>query len=241
MFEDQDFPAPNSLPRFLPEAARLRDYLQGLSHRELKGLCQCNDAITELNYRRYQGMDLRRGLSAALLSYDGIQYKYMAPQVFSHEEWQYVAERLAIISGFYGLLRPLDGITPYRLEMQAPLKTAFCRNLYDFWGSKIYDALVESDRVILNLASEEYAKAVRPYLTPQDTFITCIFGVREGDKVREKGVYVKMARGRMARFLAENQVQSPAGCQDFQDLGYAYNPELSTATKYVFLQEDGVK
>ena len=107
-------------------------------------LWQCNDKIAELNFQRFSRMDLTRNLTPALLSYEGIQYQYMAPQVFTEQEWAYAQEHLRILSGFYGVLRPLDGVVPYRLEMQAKTGRAQVpgctlpgmppASLYDFWG-----------------------------------------------------------------------------------------------------------
>lgn len=234
-----DYPEPQGLPLYLEKTTRLQNYLQGLSPGELKTILQANKEIIDLNFRRYQTMNLRGNLSPALLSYDGIQYKYMAPQVFTQDELDYVQDHLRIISGFYGILRPLDGVTPYRLEFQAQLKIGGRRNLYDFWGKDIYNAL--EDNVILNLASGEYAKAIKPYLKQEDTFITCIFGTLEGGKIREKGVYVKMARGRMVRFMAENAIEYLDDIKNFQELGFVYSPELSGKKNYVFLSQGKVE
>lgn len=234
-----DYPEPQALPLYLEKTTLVKNYLQGLTQQELKTLLQANDEITELNFSRYQTMNLQGNLSPALLSYDGIQYKYMAPQVFTQAELDYVQEHLRIISGFYGILRPLDGVTPYRLEFQARLKIGNDPNLYSFWGEDIYRAL--DDRVILNLASDEYAKAVKPHLKPEDTFVTCVFGELDKGKIREKGVYVKMARGRMVRFMAENAIESLEDIKNFRELGFVYDPELSGEKTYVFLAKDRVK
>ena len=107
------------LPCFLSKAEELKEYIRGLSRSEARALWQCNETIAGLNYGRFQAMDLTGRLTPALLSYEGIQYQYMAPGVFETRHWDYVQQHLRILSGFYGILRPLDGIVPYRLEMQA--------------------------------------------------------------------------------------------------------------------------
>lgn len=226
----------NHLPVFIEKAERLREYLKGLSFAELKKLLACNDKIAEQNFERFRNMDLKRNLSPAILSYDGIQYKYMAPQVFEESFFEYIEKRLCILSGFYGILRPFDGITPYRLEMQARLKTSFCKNLYDYWGSDIYDELTRDDNVILNLASGEYSKVVKKYLDPGVRFITCTFGELSGEKIIEKGVYVKMARGEMVRYMAENSIESPEDIRGFDRLGFCYDENKSDKNNYVFLK-----
>lgn len=164
----------HQLPVFIDKTERLMGYLKELSYDELKKLLACNDKIVALNFERYADMDLYKNLTPAILSYDGIQYKYMAPQVFEEDYFTYIEKHLRILSGFYGVLKPFDGITPYRLEMQARVKTDFCKNLYDFWDGDIYRKV--KDDLILNLASEEYAKTVRKYLEPEVRFVDCIFG-----------------------------------------------------------------
>ncbi len=238
-----DVPAPSALPVFLKQTEELLMKLRSMSRQELKKLWACSDAIADVNCERLRKMDLHRNLSAALVSYDGIQYQYMAPQVFEEEFYGYVQEHLRILSGFYGILRPLDGVTPYRLEMQAPLATERGRNLYEFWGDTLCRELTRngSPAVILNLASAEYARCIERYLSPDDTFITCIFGAWENGKVREKGVYVKMARGEMVRYLAEHKAQSPEEAKNFDRLGFRYHGELSEKNRFVFLMEGNKK
>ncbi len=121
MHEDADSLEPLGPPRFLPEAERLLSVLRPMPLRELKALWQCSDAIAALNAERLRRMDLRGRQTPAVLSYEGIQYQYMAPGVFETGQFAYLQEHLRILSGFYGLLRPFDGVVPYRLEMQARL------------------------------------------------------------------------------------------------------------------------
>lgn len=238
MKDDWDSLPWRDLPGFFDKAEVLRDYLRSLSYKELKKLLACNDQIAELNFRRFQTMDLRRGLTPALLAYEGIQYRYMSPGVFTAGQYEYVQAHLRILSGFYGLLRPFDGVTPYRLEMQARLKTGFCDSLYGYWGPALAEALLaEGEDTVLNLASEEYARAVRPYVPGHVRFITPVFGELSGGRVVEKGVYVKMARGEMVRFLSERQAQGPEAVLEFRGLGYRCDPERSGRDMPVFLKE----
>ena len=137
MREDGDFLAPRQAPALLERAAVLAEWLRGLDYTALKKLLACNDSIAELNFRRFQEMDLRRPGTPALLSYDGIQYQYMAPHLFTRPQFEYAETHLRILSGFYGVLRPFDGVLPYRLEMGARLKTEGARDLYAFWGDKL--------------------------------------------------------------------------------------------------------
>ena len=223
------------LPVFLEKAAVLKDYLNGLSYEEQKKLWACNDKIANENHERFAHMDLKKNLTPALLAYDGIQYTYMAPSVFENAYFDYVQEHLRILSGFYGVLKPLDGVTPYRLEMQAKASVNGFRNLYDFWGDALYHEVLTEDRIIINLASKEYSKCVEKDLQPQDTYITIVFGELIRDKVVTKGVYAKMARGEMVRFIAEIGAQHPEQIKAF-DRGYRFDDKRSTDTEYVFIR-----
>lgn len=231
------YAAPTGAPPLLGRAERLADYLRTLPLPALKKLLCCNDQIAERNFARYQSMDLRRGLTPALLCYEGIQYRYMAPGVFTERQFAYVQAHLRILSGLYGVLRPFDGVTPYRLEMQAKLKTPFCTSLYGYWGDALFHTLGADGGKILNLASEEYAKAVRPYLPAGTRWITPVFGELLDGKIVEKGVYVKMARGEMVRFLAEREAETPEVMRAFDRLGYRYRADLSDEDRYLFLKE----
>lgn len=230
-------------PVFLERAEVLRSRLAALNLEELTRLLKCNERIAALNYRRYQEMDLSRNLSPALLSYVGIQYQYMAPDVFTERQYAYVRDRLKILSGLYGLLRPFDGIVPYRLEMQAPLSVGGKKDLYGYWGDAISRALMEEaeDGIILNLASREYAKTVEPYLSPSFRLIHCVFGERGKDgKIRVKGTQAKMARGEMVRWLAERGTDRLEELKEFDGLGYRYSAEESAGNTAVFIKKEGL-
>ena len=178
-------------------------------------------------------MTLRQNLTPTILSYEGIQYRYIAPGVMATGQLEYLREHLRILSGFYGLLRPFDGVTPYRLEMQAKLSVGGAKDLYAFWGDSIAKQL-EGDWV-LNLASKEYSKAVTPYL-PESSVLTCVFGEWLNGKVIEKGTMCKMARGQMVRWLAENGIEKAEKIREFADLEYRFDTELSTENTFVFIK-----
>lgn len=161
-------------PVFMENTKELMCWMQKLTYEEVKKLWACNDKIAELNYERFQNMDLTRNLTPAILSYEGIAYQYMAPSVFEDGEFDYVQENLRILSAFYGVVKPLDGVTPYRLEMQAKAKVNGTKDLYEYWGDKIYREVSDEDRVIINLASKEYSKCVDQYLQPEDIYHLCV-------------------------------------------------------------------
>ncbi|MCD2492654.1 peroxide stress protein YaaA [Lacrimispora sp. NSJ-141] len=245
MKEDMDSLEICGCPVFLEEADILRRYMRSLSFQEAKKLWCCNDKIAELNYRRFQTMDLKRRLTPALLAYEGIQYQYMAPAVFESESWKYIQERLRILSGFYGVLKPLDGVVPYRLEMQARAEVSGKKNLYEFWGRKLFEEVSKETDLILNLASREYSRCITEYLAEGSRIsgrsgrirvLTCRFGEGRGNRIVETGTQVKMARGEMVRFLAENQVENPEEMKGFDGLGYHFSREMSEEDCYVFLK-----
>lgn len=226
----------HQLPQFLPETVQLMHAMQKMSDSELQSMWKCNDGIAKLNITRLRTMDLQQNLTPAILAYEGIQYQYMAPGVFTYKEFDYIEEHLRILSGFYGLLRPFDGVVPYRLEMQAKLHAGEYRNLYAFWGDKLAGQLASETDWILNLASKEYSKAVTAYLPETVRVLTCTFGEWKSGKVVEKGTLCKMARGQMVRWLAENQITDCENIKAFTDYGYFFDAECSTADHYVFIK-----
>lgn len=230
------------LPGYLEQTEEILSWLRTKSYAQLKKLWQCNDKIAEQNFQRLQSMELHKRLTPAILSYEGIAYQYMAPAVFEYKQFDYVQKHLRILSGFYGVLKPMDGVTPYRLEMQAKASIHGHKDLYDLWGKRIYDGVRDEDGVIINLASKEYSKCVEKYLTDQDTYITVTFCEASGGKLVTKGTYAKMARGEMVRYMAEMQVGDPADIKKFDRLGYIYREDLSSDLEYVFERslKDGV-
>ncbi|MGN0158371.1 MAG: peroxide stress protein YaaA [Brotaphodocola sp.] len=233
---DTDTYSCTSLPVFLDQTKEILAFLQSLSYEELQKIWNCNDKIAQQNFQRLQNMNLESCLTPALISYEGIQYQYMAPGVFTSEQLDYICDHLRIISGFYGILKPFDGVTPYRLEMQSKAKPAGKKDLYDYWGNRLYQELTSTDHVILNLASKEYSKCIEKHLTSEDHLITCIFGEISGEKVIQKGTLAKMARGEMVRFLAEVNGRMPEDAKAFDRLGFQFREDLSSAKEYVFIK-----
>ncbi len=229
-----DVSCPVSLPVFMEKSEELLLWLKGQSKEELKTLWKCNDKIAEQNFERLEHMNLKERLTPAILSYEGLAYQYMAPAVFEDGHLDYVQDHLRILSGFYGVLKAMDGVTPYRLEMQAKATINGYDNLYSFWGESLYREVLDDSRVIVNLASKEYYKCIEKYLKKGDTFITCTFCEMVNGKLAQKGTYAKMARGEMVRFMAENQIEDVQEMKKFDRLGYVFREELSMDTEYIF-------
>lgn len=238
---DTDSLPEQGLPVFLDRSRQLLERLRQLSFAQLKTLWKCSDKLAQQSLEQLQKIRLTEGLTPAILSYDGIQYQYMAPQVFSNEEFAYLQEHLRILSGFYGVLRPFDGVCPYRLEMQAKLEVAGCRDLYQFWGSSLAEYLCEGSDLILNLASREYSRCISDHLPQGVRMVTVVFGERIGGKVIEKGTLCKMARGEMVRFLAERNITDLAQVQQFDWLDYRFSAADSNEIQLVFIKQDNTE
>lgn len=234
MNTDLDSLEPIGLPMYMEQTEQILQFMQQQSHENLQKMWKCNDKIAQQNFERLAHMDLYHNLTPAILSYEGIAFRYMAPAVFENKQYAYVQEHLRILSAFYGVLKPMDGVTPYRLEMQAKAAIGGCRNLYDFWGDRLYRGIRDESGIVINLASKEYAKCIEKYLTRQDACITITFCEKAGGKLVTKGTYAKMARGEMVRYMAEMQMTEPEEMKSFDRLGYVYRDQLSSASEYVF-------
>ena len=222
------------IPLYIEETKKILDWMKGQTSDELKALWKCNDKIAEQNFQRIENMNLYNNLTPAVLSYEGLAYQYMAPAVFEDGHLDYVQEHLRILSGFYGVLKAMDGVTPYRLEMQTKAAIDGYKDLYQFWGDKLYQEVKDESGIIINLASKEYSKCIEKYLQKEDTYITCTFCEMVNGKLAQKGTYAKMARGEMVRFMAEKQIKKPEEIKAFNRLGYVFREELSCSSEYVF-------
>lgn len=225
------------LPRFLNRTDALVRAVRALCYDEAKALWRCSDTLAELNYERFRTLDVRAdALTPAILAYEGMQYQHLAPQVMTAAQLDYLQERLRILSGFYGVLRPFDGVVSYRLEMQAKLAVDGAKHLYDFWGDRLYRALADEGDVIVNLASVEYAKAVTPYAADGGMVLTCLFGTIDAHgRLVQRSTAAKAARGSMVRWCAEHSIERPEDLRAFDVAGYALDPARSTKETLVFV------
>ena len=230
-------PYVEATPRFLEQTTQLMQAVQALSYDEAKALWRCSDKLATLNYERYQAMDLARDTTAAVLAYEGIQYQHVAPQVMSDSELAHLCAHLRILSGFYGVLRPTDGVVPYRLEMQAKLAVAGARDLYAFWGDTLATSLATETDTLVNLASVEYAKAVVPHAAAAGLHVlTCLFGQVINGRFVQRSTEAKAARGTFVRWCAENNVTRTEDFAGFAERGYALNEERSVSDTLVFVR-----
>lgn len=225
------------LPLFLNKTEILKEKLQKMDADELADCMKCNQKIAALNYDRFQRMDLYEGLIPALFAYEGLQYQHMAPSVFTKDELEYADKHLVILSGFYGLLRPFDGIRCYRLEMQTRLDINETKSLYDFWKDDLANELFHDNDLVLNLASKEYSQCIEPYLGENRKMITCIFASLDKGKLKVKGTEAKMARGEMVRYMASHQIEDLEEIKKFDYLGYTYDASYSNDKEWVYLKK----
>ena len=246
------------IPPFAHETARLHralldiernegsNGLQALWNVSDKLLGPCLDTLHEfepvLKNDDLDNPDIARNASPAIMSYHGIQYQSMAPEVMDAEQLAWLQSNLWILSGLYGCVRPFHAVEPYRLEMGAKLAVGDVCDLYAFWGDKLARTIAPagSNATIVNLASVEYAKAVLPHLTADDAVVTCLFGegVRNGKPI-QRSTASKKARGSMVRWMAENKLENASGLAAF-NIGYRYTPELSNKNTLVFLNEQAL-
>lgn len=231
-------PLPRSEPALLARTRLLLEALRRLSPAEVQELWACSDRLAALNYDRLQRMDLDRDLTAAAVSYEGIQYRHMAPEVMTDGELAWLDEHLRILSGFYGVLRPLDGVTPYRLEMKARLAVGGVHNLYEFWGPDLYDALAAECDLIVNVASVEYSRAVTPWMRPGGPkVLTCLFCIERAGRLRQPATEAKAARGTFIRWCAERGVEDATELAAFSERGYRLRADDSDDQTLVFVRD----
>ncbi len=228
--------AAKSQPQFLTQAKELSDFLKKCSFTQLKSIWGGSDRTTEEGQKQLSTLDITEvdGLTPAIISYSGIQYQYMAPDLFTAKALAYLQKNVRILSGLYGVLRPFDGVWPYRLEMKNKVLGFREPNLYKYWGETLANNLFDKNDVVINLASKEYSKNITPYLSGKRQMITIDFQEQKNGQWKTVGVHAKMARGEMVRFISENQLKQPEDLQQFDDFGFQFVAEESTASRYVF-------
>ncbi len=230
-------PLPVRTPAFLDRSEELVRTLRGLTLPEAQKLWRCSDRLASINYKRLQNMDLTRGLTSAAVAYEGLQYQHLAAEVMNNRELAWLDDHLRILSGLYGMLRPLDGVVPYRLEMQARLSVGGARDLYAFWGDMLYEALAQECDLVVNVASVEYARTVTRWVRPNGPqVLTCLFGTMREGRLRQPATEAKAARGTFIRWCAERGVEDPTELEEFDQRGYVHDQSLSDEATLVFVR-----
>ena len=235
-----------SQPNFLSDTEILVEQLQQLSAREISSLMKTSDKLGQLNASRYQTWQPdynTTNAKQALLAFRGDVYQGMNVDSFKQSDFDFAQEHLRILSGLYGVLRPLDLIQPYRLEMgtklaHAKLQKLSVNTLYEFWGDKLTQAIARQlekldNKTIVNLASNEYFKAIDSQLLAGEV-ITPIFKDWKNGKYKIISIYAKKARGMMTAYIIKNKIQDSQQLKNFDRAGYKFNTELSDSKNLVF-------
>jgi cytoplasmic iron level regulating protein YaaA (DUF328/UPF0246 family) len=245
---DFETPAPVNTAtegRFNQQAAELVDLLRTCSVGDLQGLMSLSESLATLNVERFSEWQLpmKRALSKqALFAFQGDVYQGLDASGLTVRELQKAQGQVRILSGLYGLLRPMDLILPYRLEMGTRLSNPHGRNLYDWWGNSLSETLASDLRkagakTLVNLASNEYFKVIKPRLLPVPV-ITPEFRDLKNGQYKMISFYAKKARGMMVRYILEQDIQSVDDLKGFDLGGYRYNAERSTDERWQFLRDE---
>ncbi len=242
---DYESPLPTdryTLPDFLDDSAELVETMRRYSALDIAETMKVSMKLAELNHARFANWHrpfTPENARPAIFAFKGDVYDGIDAYDLDEETLDFLQDHLRILSGLYGLLRPLDLMQPYRLEMGRRIENPRGKNLYEFWGNKITDALnsllARDDGVLIDLASNEYFKAVRPKAL-QGRIITPQFKDWKNGQYKMIGFYAKKARGMMTRHIAENQLTDPEAIKDFDAAGYHYSEELSEGDDWVFLR-----
>lgn len=231
-------------PQLEEDTAVLLERCKELDVATLRRLMKLSDKLSELTYQRFQDMTLPltpENAKPCVLAFQGDVYKGLNAATLSSGDLDWAQSRLRILSGLYGVLRPLDLIQPYRLEMGTRLENERGPDLYAFWGDRLAEALnaEHADRpveVVLNLASQEYFRAVRASrLKPR--LVTAEFRELRDGEPKMISFYAKRARGLLARYVIDQRVENPEGLMDFNEEGYSFRPELSDPDRLLFIRD----
>jgi len=240
-FESEPITDVHTQPVLLKDAEILAKQAKKLTRQDLKSMMGISDKLADLNRQRFQDFKPPFNLAnarQAALSFAGDTYVGLDATTLGKKDLAYAQDHVRILSGLYGLLRPLDLIQPYRLEMGTKFAINGKENLYDFWDTRVTDALNTAtqnhkDRRIINLASNEYAKVVHAKAL-EGGIVTPVFKEIKDGQARVLGLFAKRARGMMARYMIVNRVESEKGLKAFNDGGYTFQPAQSDATTWVF-------
>lgn len=237
-----DIPAPvhkSTQFKFKDEAEQLIKILRKCTKSEVSKLMKLSDSLTELNVKRYKDykndFDLTNS-KQAVFAFSGDTYVGLDAESLKAVEVDYAQRHLGILSGLYGLLRPLDLIRPYRLEMGTKLKNDEGKNLYDFWAPRLtneVNKILKKEKTLINLSSNEYFSALKRNDLKGEV-VTPVFKEKKGDEYKVIGFCAKKARGMMSRFIIQNKISDVEGLKEFNSSGYKFNKKLSKENELVF-------
>jgi hypothetical protein len=240
-FDDAICEKKHTVPDYLNDSKQLITKLRALSKSEISKLMGISDKLAELNFSRYKSWKTPFTLNnskQAILVFQGDVYVGLNVTDFKSKDFAYAQKHLRILSGLYGLLRPLDLIQPYRLEMSTKISVCKSNNLYQFWGKKITESINKElkkhkNKLLINLASQEYFKSIADDYLAAD-IITPVFKERKGNTYKVIGLYAKKARGMMGRYIIKNQISDIEKIKAFNIDNYTFNTKMSNDREWVF-------
>lgn len=232
-----------TIPQFIDSSEELVSILRGFTVNELKSLFSVSEKIAQLNYGRFRDWHTPFDSSnskPAILTFKGDVYEGLDAAAFNRSDFEFAQQSLLILSGLYGVLRPLDLMQPYRLEMGTKLEVGDRNNLYEFWSENITAALNNQllnskNPVLVNLASQEYFKAINSK-NIKGTIVTPVFKEQKGSDFKVVAIYAKRARGLMSKFIIQNKIGDAEQLKEFNWEGYYFRSDMSTKTKLVFVR-----
>lgn len=240
-FESESLKSDWSEPDYLDHSEKLIGAARKLTRSKLSKIMNISDAIADLNYERYRDFSRPFTLAnarQAVFAFKGDTYVGLDAETLSDDDLNYAQDHFRILSGLYGILRPLDLMQPYRLEMGCRLKVPYRKNLYDFWNGTLTAGLnelldVQDSKVVVNCASNEYFKSIKEK-DLNATVITPVFKVVKDGMAKSPGMMTKKARGQMARFIIQNRITDAEDLKKFNADGYKFMPTLSDEKKFEF-------
>lgn len=221
-------------PRYLNLSKQIIEIMKKLSYEEIKNLCKTSDKLTLQSMNYYRDFCFDDLGIPALFAYHGIQFKAIHPLSFDLNDMEFAQTHLGIISAVYGILRPLDLIYPYRLEMQADLKINGSTNLYEFWNDKLTQSLKKED--IIDLSSIEYSKIINQSLKQTNHYLRIEFYELRNGKYKAISTMVKAARGNMVHWIIKNRIMNKEQIKDYHENGYVYQQDSSNEQYYRFVR-----
>lgn len=231
-------------PDYLDQSQQLINRLRNFSSLDISDLMKVSAKIADLNFDRYESWKKPftvKNAKQAILAFKGDVYTGLDAESFKADDFKFAQNHLRVLSGLYGLLRPLDLMQPYRLEMGTKLKTDIGKNLYEFWGSDITQGLNKQlkkikSNYLINLASNEYFKSVKAKELNAE-IITPAFKEFKNGEYKMIGIYAKKARGMLSRYIIQNKLSAPEDIKSFNEDGYRFNKTLSKGNDFVFTRK----
>ncbi len=226
-----------TLPIFTDMASELVEKVREINPFEIEIELGISPKLAESVFKYYcefDNVDFRDKGTQALVAFQGLAYKNISPEDFTQEDFNFAKDSLRILSAMYGILRPTDLIQQYRLDFMCNFGKN--NNLYEFWGSKVYDELFRDNEVVVGICSKEYEKLIKPFLKTTDKYVSCEFLINKKGKLKAQATASKMARGQMARYIVKNRIEDVEELKNFDFDGFVYSEFNSNSRVMAFVK-----